>query len=82
MQLDGIDIDCSQCPPQEWLPPNIKLRQWDIFSDVPQDMLESYDVICVRHVIMMVQRNDPAPLLQNLLKLLSRFDFAHALEML
>lgn len=70
MQLDGIDIDLSQCPPQEWLPSNVKLRQWDVFAEVPQDMVESYDIVCLRHFIMVVKDNDPAPLLQSVLKLL------------
>lgn len=77
MQLDGIDIDLSQCPPQEWLPSNVKLRQWDVFAEVPQEMVESYDIVCLRHFIMVVKDNDPAPLLQSVLKLLSACDLPH-----
>lgn len=76
-QLDGIDIDLSQCSPQKWLPSNSRLRQWDVFSEIPQDLVESYDIVCLRSFGMVVQDNDPAPLLQSLLKLLSTPDSPH-----
>lgn len=68
--LDGIDISFSQCPPAEWLPKNVTLRQADVFSSVPEDMVEKYDIIHIRHFVCVVKANDPAPLLQNLLRML------------
>lgn len=72
MRLDGIDIDLTQCPPREWLPPNVTLRQWDVFSEVPEDLFESYDIVCVRHFIFIVKDDDPTDILKKLLKLLSK----------
>lgn len=72
MRLDGIDIDLTQCPPREWLPPNVTLRQWDVFSEVPEDLYESYDIVCVRHLNLTSRENDPTDILKNLLKLLSK----------
>lgn len=42
-QLDGYDIDLSQTPPQEWLPPNVSFRQWNATSEVPLDMVAKYE---------------------------------------
>ena len=75
MSLVGIDIDYSQCPPPPWLPPNVALRHWDIFSRVPEDMIESFDVVILRNLLYLVA--DPAPLLGNVLKLLSAYNLLH-----
>ncbi|KAK5125604.1 hypothetical protein LTR85_011878 [Meristemomyces frigidus] len=69
-QLDGIDISFGQCPPEAWLPKNVDLHQLDVFDEVPDDMLERYNVIHVRHFVCVVKGNDPAPLLRNLLRML------------
>ncbi len=42
IQLDGFDIDLSQCPPRPWLPPNVSMRNLNIHDETPEDMLEIY----------------------------------------
>ena len=71
VQLEGLDIDFGQCPPREWLPKNVELRAFDIFSPVPEELLERFDIISVRHFTMIVRDNDPVPILQTLVKMLS-----------
>ncbi len=71
-QLHGLDIDISQSPPQEWLPSNILHSAWDAFSEVPEDMFEQYDVVHIAILMLLISKNDPIPLLKNLIKLLSR----------
>lgn len=71
-QLHGFDIDVSQSPPQEWLSPNTTHRIWDAFSEVPSDMVEQYDVVHISIFMLLISKNDPAPLLKNLIKMLSR----------
>ena len=40
--LDGLDISLSQTPPKEWLPPNVSMRQLDIFEDIPEELVGQY----------------------------------------
>ena len=68
--LDGIDISFDQCPPNAWLPKNVTLRLADVFTDVPDDLVEKYDIIHIRHFVCVVKGNDPKPLLHNLLRML------------
>ncbi|TGO59554.1 hypothetical protein BCON_0043g00120 [Botryotinia convoluta] len=68
-QLDGFDVDTSQAPPKEWLPANVVIRQWDIFTEVPDELIEQYDVVNVR-LLVFVLREDPLPVLRRLIKLL------------
>lgn len=70
-QLHGFDIDISQSPPQEWLSSNITHRPWDAFSEVLDDMLEQYDVVHISIFVLLISKNDPSPLLKNLIKMLS-----------
>lgn len=71
-QLQGYDLDISQSPPQEWLPSNIAHSTWDAFSEVPDDMVEQYDVVHIAIFMLLISKNDPVPLLKNLMKMLSR----------
>lgn len=52
--LCGFDISLSQAPPRAWLPPNLELREWDIFTPVPDDCLGKYDVVHVRLLLLVL----------------------------
>jgi hypothetical protein len=69
-QLDGFDIDLSQAPHPHWLPSNVKLRQWNLFEDVPSDLIGKYDLVHLRLLVLVLSGVDTKPVLQNLLKLL------------
>jgi hypothetical protein len=69
-KLDGFDIDLAQCPPKAWLPSNINLRAWNMFEEVPADLVGKYDVVHVRLILLVVQNNDPRAIIENLLKML------------
>lgn len=45
----------------------------DVFGDVPDDMLESFDVVHVRAFAVVITHSDPMPLLKNLVSMLSGF---------
>ncbi|PLB50769.1 S-adenosyl-L-methionine-dependent methyltransferase [Aspergillus steynii IBT 23096] len=68
-QLDGYDLDISQAPPAEWLPSNMRLRTWDAFSSVPDDMVGQYDIVHAKLFVFVV-KGDPTVLLRNMLRLL------------
>ncbi|KAI9877444.1 MAG: hypothetical protein M1830_003866, partial [Pleopsidium flavum] len=69
-RLEGLDINLAQTPPEGWLPSNVRFRKLDIFDDVPKDLIEKYDVVHIRHMVLVVRNNNPLPILLNLLKLL------------
>jgi SAM-dependent methyltransferase len=69
-QIDGFDIDLSQAPPKQWLSPNITLKTWNVFDHPSEDMIEAYDVVHVRLLVLVVQGSDPRNIIRNLLRML------------
>lgn len=69
-RLDGFDVNTSQAPPEQWLSPNITLKTWNIFEDVPDQMIGIYDVVHVRLLVLVVQKGDPRNILRNILQML------------
>lgn len=69
-QIDGFDIDLQQCPPPEWLPHNVKVREWDIYTNPAPELESLYDVVHIRLLLLVVRDNDPRPILKNALRML------------
>ena len=69
-QLHGFDIDLTQAPHPQWLPRNISLRSWNIFEDVPSDLIGKYDLVHVRLLVLVIPDGKPQSVLQNLFKML------------
>ena len=69
-QVDGFDIDLQQCPPLEWLPHNVTLREWNIFSNLSPELENTYDVVHIRLLLLVIPDNNPRPLLRNVLRML------------
>lgn len=71
-QLVGLDSNTSQAGPPQWLPPNVTVRQWDATAEVPSDLVGQFDIVNLR-LFGLVIREDPAPVLRNLIKMLSMY---------
>ena len=71
-QLDGFDISTKQFPHFGWLPENVKVDILDIFKPLPENLRHQYDVVHVGVFVLVVEKGDPLPILDNLLALLSR----------
>ncbi|EFR01487.1 hypothetical protein MGYG_04495 [Nannizzia gypsea CBS 118893] len=69
-QLDGFDISLANAPHKQWWPQNVTLRQWDIFDDVPEEMIGKYDIVHLRLLILVVENSDPRPIIQKVHKML------------
>ncbi|KAM0797593.1 hypothetical protein BDR22DRAFT_824216 [Usnea florida] len=69
-QLDGFDIDISDCPPEQWLPRNIKMRYLNALGEIPAHLVGIYDIVHLRLFQVVVKNNDAGPLLRNMLKML------------
>jgi len=72
VEIEGLDIDLGQCPPRARWPRNVQFRQFNLLKDPPDDFVERYDIINLRHVILVIKEDDPAIALKNLIKMLSR----------
>lgn len=70
VQLDGFDVDTSQALHKEWLLTNVNIRKWDIFTEVPDELVEQYDVVHVKLLVFVV-KGDVILILRNLLRMLS-----------
>lgn len=70
-QLVGLEYDTSQSPPDQWLPPTVTIREWDVFTEVPEDLVEVFDMVNLR-LFSFVIEDSPAPVLRNLMKMLSK----------
>lgn len=71
-QIDGFDISFAQCPPAEWLPEGVRLRELDLYEPLPAELEGIYDVVHLRLFFVVIRNNDPSPVLQNLLRMLSK----------
>ena len=68
--IDGYDISSEQFPPSSFLPPNVKLHgDFDIFEAPPPELCGIYDVVHVRLVVLVVEK-DPSPVIRQLTCLL------------
>ncbi|KAJ5415085.1 hypothetical protein N7465_003780 [Penicillium sp. CMV-2018d] len=68
-ELVGIDVDITQVGPRQWLPENLTLRQWNVFTDVPDDLVGAFDIVNLRHFAFVIE-DDATPTLQKLKELL------------
>ena len=71
-ELVGLDNDITQVGPREWLPLNMKLRQWSVFTDPPDDLVGKFDIVHIRLFIFVIE-DDPTLALRRLTKLLSMY---------
>jgi hypothetical protein len=71
-ELVGIDADITQVGPREWLPENLTLRQWSVFTAVPDDLVGAFDIVNLRLFAFVIE-DDATLILRKLKKLLSEF---------
>lgn len=69
--MDGLDIALHQAPPKHLLPDNVNFKYLDLHEDVPPEFVGQYDLVHARFLLGLVKNNDPVPLLEKLLKMLS-----------
>ena len=72
--FDGLDISLAQSPPSPWLPSNIQLRRWDMYTEPPADLVGQFEIVHVRLILLVIKDNNPLPIVRNLWKLLSELN--------
>lgn len=70
LQLDGFDIDLKNAPVTDWLPPTITLREFNIFDELPNDLVGQYDVVHMRLLVLVVQKSNPLPIIEKVFQML------------
>ena len=70
---DGLDINLENVPPKAWLPKQVSFRQIDILKELPEELVEQYDVINLQFSSSFVRDQHIKQLLPNLLRMLSKF---------
>jgi SAM-dependent methyltransferase len=68
-KLNGFDNDLRQVPHKDWLPSNVTVRYWNIFEDLPSDLVGKYDYVHVR-LLVLVLDGDSQPFINKLLRML------------
>ena len=48
-----------ECPTDSSI---LQFRQLDAFQDIPEELVERYDVIHIQLFVLIVKENDPVPL--------------------
>ena len=71
-QLDGFDLSASQYPHKLLLPSNVSLQTLDATNEPPQELQGKYDVVHLRLFLIVINNNDPTPILNHCFKLLSK----------
>ncbi|KAJ5614636.1 hypothetical protein N7528_008290 [Penicillium herquei] len=69
-RLDGLDISLGSATPRQWLPDNVTLRQWDIHTEVPEDLVGVYDIVHASLLIFVIKTEELPAVFARLLKLL------------
>ncbi|KAL8825947.1 MAG: hypothetical protein Q9191_004101 [Dirinaria sp. TL-2023a] len=59
--LSGFDVSTDQFPTNAYLPHNVSLQQMDAFDNIPPALVESFDIVHVRAVCVVVKGGDPKP---------------------
>jgi len=70
IRIDGLDINLAQAPLKQWLPPNVNLRTWNIFDDVPDDLVGQFDIVHVHLLLLVVENENAGSVVRNTGKLL------------
>ncbi|KUJ18659.1 uncharacterized protein LY89DRAFT_683569 [Mollisia scopiformis] len=69
-QIHGFDNDIRQAPHRDWLPLNLSIRYWNIFEELPNDLVGKYDYVHVRLLVLVIQEGNPRSVLRKLWKML------------
>lgn len=73
MTIEGLDINLNETPPQIWLPSNVNFRKFDLLGDVPEHLVERYDIVHVQFVMIFVMDSNVDAVIMRLLRMLSKY---------
>ncbi|KAE8138749.1 hypothetical protein BDV38DRAFT_291811 [Aspergillus pseudotamarii] len=68
--LEGLDVSFDATPPQELLPPNVNLREYNILGETPPDLQGLYDIVHIRNFSFVLKNDQVEQVIRNLYQLL------------
>lgn len=71
-------MSALKIPAAEYLPPNVSLETMDVFGDVPENLVGTFDVLHIHTFCVVVKNGNPVLLLQHLIRILSEFTYMQA----
>jgi hypothetical protein len=70
--LVGLDISLDQIPNRSLLPSNTTFQAWDFFTPPPSELQNSFDVVHMRLIAVVIKDGDAGKVLKNVKMLLSK----------
>ncbi|KAI1395394.1 UMTA methyltransferase family protein [Hypoxylon fuscum] len=69
-RLDALDISFNAAPPPETLPSNMTFRQWDVREEVPDDLVNVFDIVNLRFFSFVLLNEEVPRVVGKLFRLL------------
>ncbi|KAF2166432.1 hypothetical protein M409DRAFT_23074 [Zasmidium cellare ATCC 36951] len=70
LTIEGLDINLNETPPKAWLPSNVTFREFNLLEDIPEELVERYDIVHVQFVMIFVLDSNVHAVIQRLLRML------------
>ena len=71
VKAEGLDINIKDVPPKAWLPDNVSFREFDLLKDIPDELIDRYDIIHVQFAASFVRDQYIAEAMKKLVSMLS-----------
>ena len=69
--VTALDISSAQFPAQRLLPSNVTTGLFDVKKEPAEELKGKFDVVHLRHLYSLIDNDDPVPMMENCVKLLS-----------
>lgn len=76
VRLDGLGISFDATSPAAWLPSHVNVRHWDIRTSVPEDLVETYDIVHVGFLCFVLQNEENPEAICNVPRLISKLSMS------
>ncbi|KAI0173876.1 UMTA methyltransferase family protein [Pestalotiopsis sp. NC0098] len=70
IQLDGFDISFDAAPPIETLPQNVRFQFWNVKEDIPEGLVNAFDVVHVRFMSFVLLNDEIPDVIAKIFRLL------------
>ena len=72
VHAEGLDINLVEVPPSMWLPGNVSFHKFDLLQDVPENIVERYDIVNMQFASSFIRDPHIKGAMAKLVKMLSK----------
>ena len=72
VHAEGLDINLDEVPPRAWLPENVSFHKFDLLQDVPENIVERYDIVNMQFASSFIRDPHIKGAMAKLVKMLSK----------